>query len=159
MSKHYRTYATTLFTPARHTRRERRTQSNAARAILHTAARRAKDEARTRAKALTDEREAVCVVRAEDALDGVHERGNVVADAASAQVAEVPEVPAQLRGIHARHRAQLGGRDRRHPVLPKLDERVQVRREALDDASGHWPLVGSHAGSTRLGSTFPVPRL
>jgi len=31
MSNHYRTYATTLFTPARHTRRERRAQSKAAR--------------------------------------------------------------------------------------------------------------------------------
>ena len=34
MSKRYRTYATTFFTPARHTRRERRTQSNATRAIV-----------------------------------------------------------------------------------------------------------------------------
>ena len=57
MSNHYRTYATTLFTPARHTRRERRTQSKAARSILHTAARRAKEETRIRAKALADERQ------------------------------------------------------------------------------------------------------
>jgi hypothetical protein len=58
MSKRYRTYATTLFTPARHTRRERRTQSKAARSIVLTAARRAKDEKRTQAKALADERQA-----------------------------------------------------------------------------------------------------
>ena len=57
MSNHYRTYATTLFTPARHTRRERRTQSKAARTILHTAAGHAKDEKRIRAKALADERQ------------------------------------------------------------------------------------------------------
>ena len=57
MSNHYRTYATTLFTPSRRNRRERRTQSKAARSIVLTADRRAKDEARARAKALADERE------------------------------------------------------------------------------------------------------
>ena len=58
MSKRYRTYATTLFTPARHTRRERRTQSKAARAVVVAARRRAKDEKHSRAKALADERQA-----------------------------------------------------------------------------------------------------
>jgi hypothetical protein len=57
MSKRYRTYATTFFTPARHTRRERRTQSTAARAIVQSARRQAKDEARRRNKALTEERQ------------------------------------------------------------------------------------------------------
>ena len=57
MSKRYRTYATTLFTPARHTRRERHVQSKAARAVVTAARRRAKDEKRSRAKALADERQ------------------------------------------------------------------------------------------------------
>ncbi len=57
MSKRYRTYATTFFTPARHTRRERRTQSNAARAIAASARRQTKDEARRRNKALAEERQ------------------------------------------------------------------------------------------------------
>jgi hypothetical protein len=57
MSKGYRTYATTFFTPARHTRRERRTQSKAARAVVRAARRRAKDEARSAAKGLAGERQ------------------------------------------------------------------------------------------------------
>ena len=57
MSNRYRTHATTLFTPPRHTRRERRTQSKAARSVVHAARRRAKDEKRSRAKALADERQ------------------------------------------------------------------------------------------------------
>ena len=57
MSKHHRTHATTLFTPARHTRRERRTQSKAARAVVLTARHRAKSETRSRAKALARERQ------------------------------------------------------------------------------------------------------
>ena len=57
MSKRYRTYATTLFTPARHTRRERHVRSQAAGAIVMAARRRAKDEKHSRAKALADERE------------------------------------------------------------------------------------------------------
>jgi len=57
MSNRYRTHATTLFTPARHTRRERRTQSKAARAIVLTARRRAKGETRLRAKALAHDRQ------------------------------------------------------------------------------------------------------
>ena len=58
MSKRYRTYATTLFTPARHTRRERHVRSKAASAVVVAARRRAKDEKHSRAKALADEREA-----------------------------------------------------------------------------------------------------
>jgi|GEM_PF-3699333 len=58
MSKRYRTYATTLFTPARHTRRERHVRSKAASAVVTAARRRAKDEKHSRAKALADEREA-----------------------------------------------------------------------------------------------------
>src|SRR5665811_1848780 len=58
MSKRYRTYATTLFTPARHTRRERHVRSKAASAVVMAARRRAKDEKHSRAKALADEREA-----------------------------------------------------------------------------------------------------
>jgi len=57
MSKRYRTYATTLFTPARHTRRERRTQSKAVRSILDAAVRHAKDQKLAAAKALADERQ------------------------------------------------------------------------------------------------------
>ena len=56
MSKRYRTHATTLFTPARHTRRERHTQSKAARSVVLAARRRARDETRIRSKALADER-------------------------------------------------------------------------------------------------------
>jgi hypothetical protein len=58
MSKRYRTYATILFTPARHTRRERHVRSKAATAVVVAARRRAKDERHSRAKALADEREA-----------------------------------------------------------------------------------------------------
>src|SRR5665647_3374231 len=58
MSKRHRTYATTLFTPARHTRRERRTQAKAARSIVHAAHRRTKNQKRSRAKALAAERQA-----------------------------------------------------------------------------------------------------
>jgi hypothetical protein len=58
MSKRCRTHATTLFTPPRLTRRRRRTQSKAARSIVLKARRRAKDETRSRAKALADERHA-----------------------------------------------------------------------------------------------------
>src|SRR5450759_412994 len=58
MSKRYRTYATTLFTPARHTRRERHVRSKAPSAVVTAARRRAKDEKHSRAKALADEREA-----------------------------------------------------------------------------------------------------
>jgi hypothetical protein len=57
MSNRYRTHATTFFTPARHTRRERRTQIKAARAIVLTARRQAKDKTRSRAKALAQERQ------------------------------------------------------------------------------------------------------
>jgi hypothetical protein len=57
MSNRYRTHATTLFIPARHTRRERRTQSKAARAVVLAARRAARDEKRARAKALADERQ------------------------------------------------------------------------------------------------------
>jgi hypothetical protein len=56
MSNRYRTHATTLFTPPRLARRERRTQSKAAHAIVRKARRRAKDETRARTKALAEER-------------------------------------------------------------------------------------------------------
>ena len=58
MSNHYRTHATTLFTPPRLARRERRTQSKAARTIVRAARRHAKDETRARTKALAAERHA-----------------------------------------------------------------------------------------------------
>jgi hypothetical protein len=57
MSNRYRTHATTFFTPPRLARRERRTQAKAARTILHAARGRAKDETRSRAKALADQRQ------------------------------------------------------------------------------------------------------
>jgi hypothetical protein len=43
MSNHYRTHATTGFTPPRLARRERRTQSKAAASIVRKSRRRAKD--------------------------------------------------------------------------------------------------------------------
>jgi hypothetical protein len=58
MSNRYRTHATTFFTPPRLPRRERRTQSKAARTIVRAARRRAKDKTRARTKALADERHA-----------------------------------------------------------------------------------------------------
>jgi hypothetical protein len=57
MSNRYRTYAATLFTPARHTRRERRARAKASRAVVTAARRRATDETRNRAKALAEERQ------------------------------------------------------------------------------------------------------
>ena len=56
MSNRYRTHATTLFTPPRLARRERRTQAKAAAAIVRKARRHAKDQTRARTKALADER-------------------------------------------------------------------------------------------------------
>jgi len=56
MSNRYRTHATTGFTPPRLARRERRTRTKAAHAIVGAARRRAKDETRARTKALADER-------------------------------------------------------------------------------------------------------
>ena len=57
MSNRYRTHATTFFTPPRLARRERRTQAKAARSIVRAARGRAKDETRSRAKAVADERQ------------------------------------------------------------------------------------------------------
>jgi hypothetical protein len=56
MSNRYRTHATTLFTPPRLARRERRTQSKAAHAIVRKSRRRAKDETRARTQAAAEER-------------------------------------------------------------------------------------------------------
>jgi len=56
MSNRYRTHATTLFTPPRLARRERRTQSKAAHAIVRKSRRRAKDQTRARTKAAAEER-------------------------------------------------------------------------------------------------------
>jgi hypothetical protein len=69
MSNRYRTHATTFFTPPRLARRERRTQAKAARTIVVTARRRARDETRIRAKALADERHAAHYLPA-DGEDG-----------------------------------------------------------------------------------------
>ena len=64
MSNRYRTHATTLFTPPRLARRERRTQAKAAHAIVRKARRRAKDQTRARTKALDDERHSACYLPA-----------------------------------------------------------------------------------------------
>ena len=57
MSNRYRTHATTFFTPPRLARRERRTQAKAARTIAGAARGRAKDETRSQAKAVADQRQ------------------------------------------------------------------------------------------------------
>ena len=84
--------------------------------------------------ARTDEREPVHVVGAEDALDPVDQRADVVADAALAERAEVREVAPDLRGVDVRELAEPRRGDRRLPVLAQLDEHVEVQRQALDDA-------------------------
>ena len=65
--------------------------------------------------ARADEREAMRVVRAEDALDAIDEQRDVVADAALAELTEVREVAPDLRGVDL---GELGEPRRGDRLLP-----------------------------------------
>src|SRR5919112_59892 len=82
--------------------------------------------------------------RPEDLPDLRHQRIDVVAHSALAELAEARQVAADLRGVHVRVVRELLGRDRLAPHLLRLGQNLEISRQSGSDPE-RQPL-----GSTRL---------
>ena len=84
--------------------------------------------------ARADDRDPLHVVRAEDVLDAIAEQLDVVADAPLAELPEVREVSANLRGVDLGHLGEPRRGDRLSALFAQVEQCVEVGRQALDDA-------------------------
>ena len=84
------------------------------------------------------------------AADLVDQVGDVVADAARAVGAQVREVLAHLRRVHARRLGQRLRRDRGGPGFGDVDQRVQVDGQPADGRLGDGPTL-RHGRTARAG--------
>jgi hypothetical protein len=72
------------------------------------------------------------VIEAELATDLVHEVVDLVPDAASSVAAQVRQIFADLRGVHAREVGEPVGRHVRHPRLGLIGQDLEIHRQPGD---------------------------